>query len=364
MHRPAGIEASMQYHRLLQVAQVTIPSLNEGNIDACLLAIFFMSRYEDAVHRSSHLNLRSPLATKFQSFSHHDGALALLKIWKDRLSHSQPATNIVKHSRRGMIKSALLRNLALPEWILDGAYFGEYGLELEYDCIVVRIVHVRQRLSTLIKEMSDLQHTSQELILIAEELNEEAQEIDKALQDWAAHFPSTWCYQRHTLSTPHSWSARDFYSPIVYSYSSPAYAAVWSQYYAMSMLINSTRLRVLRISHPNSDDFAYDQRLECLSRIRIMANDLASSLPFCLQRFKVTDSPDSSSDRNSITLNTNEDIKPYVAGPVVWPLGIASSLGDVDFKLRSWFRSELARLGRLLGIRLFECAETDQWLEL
>ena len=363
-HPPAAIEASMKYHRLLQMAQVTFLTLDNGNIDNCLLAIFFMGRYEDAVHHPSRLDLKSPFATTLQSFSHHDGALAILKFWKDHLSHSQPPTDVLKHTRRSMIKSALIRHLAVPEWMLEGISFGEHGLELEYDSIVVRLANVRQRLSRLPKDKTGSQRISQELTSTAEELNKEARDIDKALQDWAAHFPNTWCYQRHTLPNPHPWPIRDFYSPIVYSYSSPAYAAVWNQYYATSMLVNSTRLRALELNHPNPDDFDYEQRLECLSHMDTMANDLASTVPFCLQRFQATDSPNSSSHQNLISVNTNEDIKPHVASLTVWPLSIASSLRHVGVKQKLWFRSELARLGRILGVRLLECAETDQWLEL
>lgn len=363
-HPPAAIEASVKYHRLLQVAQMTIPSLDGGNIDTCLLAIFFMSRYEDTVHHPSHLSLETPFTMTLQSFSHHDGALAILKIWKERLSHSQLATDVIKHTRRSMIKSALMRNLALPAWMLEGAPFGEHGLELEYDAVVVRIANIRQRLSTLLKEKTGPKCAPPDLTSTAEELSKEAREIDKALEDWTAHFPSTWCYQRHTLSNPQSWPTRDFYSPIIYSYSSPAYAAVWNHYYATRMLINSTRLRILKISRPDPDDLANEQRLECLSHMKTMANDLASSVPCCLQRFKVIDSPRSSPHQTLITLDTNEEVKPYVAGLIVWPLTIASSLGDLDIKQSLWFRSELARLGRVIGARVLECAETDQWLEL
>lgn len=363
-HPPAAREASMKYHRLLQVVQVTIISLNEGNVDASLLAIYFMSRYEDVIHRPRKLNPNTPFATTLQSFLHHDGALAILKVWKDRLSHSQPATDVIKHTRRGMIRSALLRNLALPEWMLQGTLFGERGLELEYDCIVVRIANVRQRLAMLLKEKKAQQCTSNDPTSTAEELNGEARDIDKALQDWTSHFPSTWCHQGHTLSNSDVWPTKDFYSEAVYSYSSPAYAAVWIQYYASRMLINSTRLRILRLSRTNSDDFAFEQRLKCLSHISSMAHDLASSVPFCLQRFKVTDSLGLSSHRESVTLTTNEDIQPYIATLTVWPLGIASSLADVNVKQKTWFRSVLARLGRVVAVGVFECAETDHWLEL
>ena len=364
-HPPAATDASIKYQQLLRIARVTIPTLDERNIDDCLLAIFFMSRYEDVIHRPSSLNSKTPFAMSVQSFSHHDGALAILKIWKDRLSYSHPATDIIKQTRRGVIRSALLRNLALPEWMLKGSLFGENGLELDYDRIIVRIANVRHQLSTLLQQEASLQTTSHEpLISRAEELNKEARDIDKALEDWTAQIPSDWCYQRYTLIDPHPWPRRHFYSSIIYSYSSPAYAVFWNHYFATRMLIDSTRLRVLELSRPNSDDFAHKQQLECFSHMKVMADNLASSVPFCLQRFKVADSPNSLFCQSSITLTTNEEIKPYMAGLIVWPLTIASSLEGVDFRQKLWFKTELAHLGRIVGAGVLECAETDQWLKL
>lgn len=361
---PAATEASLKYHRLLRNMQVSITSLDGGSIDACLFAIFFMGRYEDAVHQPGHLNAENPLAMTVRSFSHHDGALAILKYWKHHLSQSQPATDVIKHTRRGLIRSALLRKLALPEWMQDGFAFGERGLELEYDRTFVRIFDVRHRLFTLLKGKDDPHNTPTELIDIAEELNEEIQDLDKALQEWTADFPSNWCYERHILPDPHPWPMRDFYSPIVYSYPSPAFAAVWNQYFATRMLINSTRLRILNLLHSTSTTFSHQQHLECLSQMQIMANDLASSVPFSLQRFKVTHSPRSPFSRKSITLNTKEDIKPYVAKLIIWPLSIVSSLEYVEAKQQSWFRSELARLGKISGYGVFDSAESDRWLEI
>ncbi|MCJ1414043.1 hypothetical protein MMC32_000368 [Xylographa parallela] len=358
------MEASLMYHRLLQVAQLTFVSLTEENIDTCLLAIFFMSRFESAVHRLGQLNPKTSLTTTLQSFSHHDGALAALGFWKQHLSQTHPATDVIKHTRRGMLRSALMRNLALPKWMQEGSSFGEYGLELEYDRIVVRIVNVRQRLCTPLNEKTDSHRTSPKVASMAKELNEEVADVDKALQDWTANFPSTWSYQRHTLSNPHPWPIRDFYSPIVYSYSSPAYATIWNQYYASRMLINSIRWRVLQLENPNSADIVHNQRLECLFHVNSMANDLASNVPYCLGRFTVAHGSYSSSHPTTVTPNANEDINPHLASLLIWPLTIASSIRDMDVQQKLWFRSELARLGRMVGAGVFECAETDHWLEM
>ena len=360
-HPPAATEASLRYHRLLRVAQeriaqVGISTLDERDIDACLLAIFLMSRYEGATYRPGDLASKD-LFSSLQSWSHHDGAAAFLKVWNDNLSHST-ATPIIKQTRRGLIKSSLLRNLPLPDWILNGNRFGEQGLELDYDRIDVRIVNLHYAFTSL-QQKNFLQ------IAKAEELNNEARELDEALQDWAAQIPSACSYQRHTLTEPDPWPRRNFYSSIVYSYSRPEYAAMWSQYFAARMLINSTRLRVLELSRPNPMvNFTYEQqRLGCITQMRATADSLASTIPFCLERFKL-DHPNSSIRQTSIMLNTNEEIKPCLASLVVWPLTVASSLEGMDVRQQLWFRSELARLGRITGDAVLECAEANQWVIL
>jgi len=366
-HHPlAAIEASTNYHRLLKTAQKTILSLNERNVDTCLFAIFFMSRYEDAVHRPNPPNAKIPFSTRIRSFSHHDGALAVLKFWKERLSHSQPATDAIKHTRRSMISSALLRYLALPEWLLEGTSFGEHGLELEYDRIVLRLASVRQRLSVLLKEETTLRPTKYELSSTVFDLNKEARDIDEALKDWASHFPGAWCYERHMLPNPHAWPMRDFYSPMVHSYSSPAYAAVWAQYYATRMLAISTRLKILKLSQLDRDGSADEKHLECLSLMKTIADDLAANVPFYLRRFEVKtrESAELSSSSPLITLNMSDDIKPYVARLLIWPLSIASFVAEVDAEQALWFKSELARLGKILGYGIFQSLDTDQGLEL
>ena len=361
---PTAVEASEKYQQLLRIAQITILSLDEGNVATCLLAIFCMSRYEDTVYYPTRLDSQISSVIKPQSFSHHDGALVILKIWKSQLSDSQPAMDVIKHTRRGIIRSALIRNIALPKWIEEGAAFGESGMELAYDRIIVRTVSVRQRLSALLEETTGTKRTSSEHTSTTRELDQEARYIDDALQDWRAQFPGSWCFQRHTLPEHRPCSTRDFSPQTVHSYSNPAYAAVWNIYYATSMLINSTHLKILNLNRSDSDHPCHKQRAKCLSTINTMACNLASSIPFCLQQFTVTSSPDSSTDEKPITLNTKEDILPSLANLTVWPLTIASSIEGVDFMQRSRFRSQLAHLGRTIGAGVLEYAETEPWLEL
>ncbi|KAE8390266.1 hypothetical protein BDV23DRAFT_193837 [Aspergillus alliaceus] len=364
-HYPeAAIVASSTYHQLLQIVQPALQYLSSDNIDSCLLAVFFMGRYEDSVYAPG---AKSPFTLALQSFSHHDGALAILKVWNDRLSRGRPATNVIKHTRRGMIRSALMRNAALPEWICDGTFFGEHGLDLEYDQIIVRLANLRHQLFALTDELpssgpSLLQSTS-EYISRLEQLDIEAQSLDADFEACIAHVPRTWLHpQQHALSKTDlpSWPSADFYSPVIHSYPNPAYAALWGQYHAARMLVKNTRLRILALS--NSEDTLTQQQFLC--DMQSLSNDLASTIPFALQRVRLADTSPLSSHTPSIKVNLNYQIKPSDASLIIWPLTIASSLEYVSPEQKVWFKARLARLGRLVGIGALQAAETDQWLEL
>jgi hypothetical protein len=185
-HPPAAAEASSRYYRLLRVAQERIaqlanPTLDEQNIEACLLAVSLMGRYECAMRRPGDTDSKDSF-TSIQRWCHHDGAMAILKVWNDNPSH-KPGTFIVKQIRRGLIKSSILRSLPLPDWLLDGNHFGEQERELDYDRIVVRVVNLHHASTNLLQE-DGLQ------ILNAEKLSNEAREIEKALQEWLTNVPS------------------------------------------------------------------------------------------------------------------------------------------------------------------------------
>jgi hypothetical protein len=352
-HPPAALAASLKYQKLLQTTQKTLLYLSEENIELYLIASFFMGRYEAAIWNPTSYNSR------FQSFSHHMGALSILKIWKEQYSHFHPATDVIRHSRQGLIRSAILRNAEVPGWMADGAIFGERGLDLEYHSIMVQISRIRHQVAELLRDIKCSRRSEDELAPIVDELDREARDVDTALQEWSEIFPSNWSLGQCQLPDPYPWPMRDFYSPRVWIYSSPAHAGVWCNFYSARILINSTRLKILELSRLNGN--ADKLEMQALSHIKSMANNLASSIPFCLERFKSTCTVDSMSEMPPITFNVMEEIKPYVAQLVIWPLTIASSVGGVDAATQKWFRCELARIGRIVGYGVMECAETDQW---
>lgn len=355
---PAATEATSRYDRLLRTARKRIsdvakPTMDAQEIDACLTAIFLMGRYEAVRYRRGDHD-QTGSSKSLQCWAHHDGAMAILKAWNDNID--APATIVMKHTRRGLIKSSLLRNLSLPDWILNGERFGEHDLELEYDRIAVRIVNLHHGCVSV-------QRNNGLHIAKVEELKEEALELDKALQDWTNLFPSTWSFQSYLPKEPGVRTRVRCYPSTVYNDSRYGYGVLWCEYFAARLVVNHTILSLLRLSHSGSTvDVEYDlQSLNCAVRLRDMANGLSSSIPFCLERFKVTNGPDPGVGLTSSTPSTNEEIKPYLVNLVIWPLAVATSVDGLDVRQRLWFKTELARLGEIIGHNTLGAVEATGW---
>ena len=357
----AALKAYNKYQELLNIVKRATLNLDETNVDQTLLAIFTMCRYEDAMFEATSVD-------QCNSLSHHVGATGVLKLWKDGLSQKLPATEIIKHSRRGLIRSSLLKESSVPEWMQNGHDFGERGRDLAFDHLMVKLLNLRYEMFALIRKHDDFNTCAHEDIASrALELVDDLRDIDDALQDWKAHFPRGWTYRHAHMDSDTSDSDDNVAPWTIYSYSCLPHAWSWNQYVTTCILIDSTRMKILGLCHPSSDEFARTEQLrQCYSRMKTMADQLAANIPFCLQRFKIANEhTGSDGDPNQISrAPPGQKIKPYIANQVVWPLSIAAGVTNMDSKQNAWFKSVLATIGKLTGLGVIESAGTDDWLRL
>ncbi|KAI4198666.1 MAG: hypothetical protein LQ350_005138 [Teloschistes chrysophthalmus] len=358
-YKPTAIEASRRYQSLLGIVQARIGQVgrcisNEADLDACLLAIFFMARYETVMFwPTEHF---SPVSLALmQDWSHHDGAMAVLKTWFHS-SDRKPATFLVKHTRRGLVKCALLRNLPLPDWLLDGSPFGEVGLELGYDRLIVRVVNLHY-------DMKSLLACAEFNITEAETLNDEANRLLEELEDWVAKFPKAWSFRRHDFPNFGPWPRKHFFSPILYSFDKPAYGAAWALYFAAKILTSSISLRLLDFVHDDASSISLHrhQWLDSSQAFREAIESLAATVPCCLGVFTVCDSVNSEYNQSMTVASTEKPIPPHLANLLIWCLTLPSIIPVMEQRQQAWFRSELAELGRLTGTGILQTAETGQW---
>lgn len=351
-HYPLALaEASSKYNKLLRVARQSIGQLSvvesikdESKMDSCLLAVTLMNWYEGAA--TTAFEGPSDCFNSTRRWSHHDGARAILNLWMVNSASSSP-NYIVKQTRRNLIKSSLIRDLPLPAWMSEGGIFGEQGAELGYDQILVRVVALNYEASKVLKRGQWNLH--------AEKLCCEALALDVALQDWTRNIPAVCMPQRHTINDIRAVPTSHFYSNIINKYPKPAYASTWGHFFSIGIIVNSTRFKLLELRlNQGWTDHNYEwQRQHCIGRIGYMANNLASSVPFCLERVRVDDGQ---TDKPQITSRSDNDIKPYMARLMLWPLLVTLKARGMDSKQQAWFRSELQSLGDLTGDGVFACS--------
>ena len=360
----AAAAASKKYEKLLGMMRRTVPTLDEKTVDSCLLAIFTMGRYEATMYDDM-----SGRVSKCKSLSHHDGARAVLKHWKTEFGQKMAATEVIKHTRRGLIRSALLKGDPIPKWMQKGHDFGERGRELAFDQIMVELLNLRHEVSILRQTQDKADGTSTDNVTPrALELFNELHEIDSALQDWKAHFPRGWtCRTAHVDGELFGTSIENGRPWIIYSYTSPVHAWTWNQYITTCMLIESTRIRILEFcQYPGGDEYSRTEQLkQCRLRIHTMGDELAANVPYCLQRFKPTHGRNpGDKEPDHIWYSPDRKIKPYAANQLVWPVGIAAGIRNMDPKQRAWFKSMVGALGRITGMGVIACADTNNWLDL
>ncbi|KEF51895.1 uncharacterized protein A1O9_11884 [Exophiala aquamarina CBS 119918] len=324
-------------------------TITEGYIDACLLSSFLMGRYEGTTQCLIPDSAESLIETR--NWSHYDGLMAILKIWHEKMSQHKPST-IVKYIRRQLRKFFLLRRFRLPDWVLDGGAFGEAGLELDYDRILVKSINLRYE--TLLLSESDSFALPKARACYAE-----ATRLETALMAWIAQVSSS--YRGHILSKPCRWPREHFFNLQIYTYHSIGNAAIWLEFFATRMLIISVKLRLLD-AWCNGATYT-EQRMNCLNTLKEMGNSIASSIPFCLEQIRVVDGDPVLTVASKVPLQ-NEQIKPYLSSTLIWPLTVGSSLDCIDAGQRRWFKSELAAIGASIGDGLLEHATTDQWVKL
>jgi len=333
------------------ILNVTSGDADAKEIDAYLLGAHFMARYESFVQNyGNKADLESLKQTKV--WYHFDGAAAILKLWYDNRYRYTP-TSAINQTRRTLIKSCLLREQPLPPWLSDGSIFGEMGIALEFDRLIIRSIRIHHMYLKLKQALEDGGSIAPEL----GSLINKSRLLQQAIEDWSTRLPSKWAYGRHTLAESRNFSQDRFYSATIFTCERPSYSAVWNAYYATRLLISHTRLRILDLAATQLDGTYRQETLECLSQLNSSAESLASFIPFCLDHVRIRSDGMS---KASIEIS-NEPFKPYLASLVVWPMSIASSLQKLDPAQRQWFRSALFHVSSASSECLLAYAMSDFW---
>ena len=334
-HPEAIVQACLSYEQLLKqtvLALSSTPTPCYQHTETTLFVTFCMSRYEDAVHEPNKKSQKK----SFTSASHHDGSLALLRTIRDRQSGEtmEQLPNIVKSTRRCMIKSALLRSKDLPEWIHDGQIFGETEqFDVTYDRFAIRLVHLRHQLS-LLRSGTSTQESAAALV-------EESYNLEKEFGEWSARYSASW-----SRPTPHEQNEVEILRDNSDQDEIKVQAAVCLKLHATDILIISTYLSLLHPTVSSSSDVTSPSSTRATARMHTIAMDFLSALNNLAGNKIHTTNVKSLIDEESGVLRW-----------VVWPLSMILLAEEMDENDKLFLRDLMKEVGKISGFAVLEDVE-------
>jgi hypothetical protein len=251
------------------------------------------------------------------------------------------------------MRTCILRGVLIPDFLRDGADYGEEGPALELDALMVRVAALRTKsLALLYREIAEPSSD----IVESEDLAAEAQNLDTALASWPISLPEKWMFCH---SPPSSISAEHNhnYNGVVHSYATHGHAAIWGRYRAIRLIVNSICIRCLafqlqKLNNPSQCSFIAIQQKAIRAIMEVVATELCGYVPFFFNQLDQTGMR--SILMGKYTIRTNEEILPKMAALLAWPLTVAISCEYIPEPQREWLKGKLSVAAKSLGDAVLE----------
>ena len=344
------------YQKSLKSLRIAL-SLESFDFDACLLAVCFLGKYEDAVYNPEPRSDALPSACMRRQ-SHLSGILALLSYWVKKVpDKSQKPSTVIRYARRVLRKAAIFNQMQFPTWLENGDRFGEQGSMLQLDHLLIRLIRVHDQLnlfrhgtfgSDYAKHIPSLQGIIREATSIDEALH-----FSKIQNTILSH------NAKCTLAVNRGYCKDYFLLPQVYAcrdYEQIAHAALYCGY---RIAANDLCISTIKLLNQCLQDPLQSPLLGCQQIMDDQLAELASLTPSGLDTIEITEDPGSFNDH--ISIRREEERKLFIAELMAMPMLIASSLDSVNERYSNWFRSQLGDTGRLLGYRIMQAVSSGNY---
>jgi hypothetical protein len=322
-------------------------TMAEGKaIGHLLLASLMMSSYESIAHGShggsptSQTQVMTDIAgvRTWNPVCHYDGTLALLRLHRERGNGDdlafyravrRPVVSTSHYTNSScswmdllcglqrlawQIRGYILLGKVVPDWLRDGAVYGEVGPILELDKLMVRCATLR---SKALKVSDDVQHPSLDCREEHTAVLVQAQELDDALTTWADGVTGkSWTLKVHDISE-HAGAVFSWYDSTVYTFKTHAHAIVWMRYWALRLIALSICI--------DSPSLQTQQRERYLQSVASCATNMCRTIPFFFMEGTTMSTP----------------LLPRRATLLTWPVAVAVSTSAMPFLQREWLRDRL-----------------------
>ena len=265
------------------------------------------------------------------------------------------------------IRNAVYRRLDVPEWLHDGASFGEHDIEAQLDLYMIQVARLRRELEDLrqrMKKRDGRNETKPAIDLKA--LLASGLLLDEHLSDWVTNLPSVLRYNvkripDNVLLGTYGNLDSMFYDSIVHLYPSARSATLWNRYGATRLIANNIiagTLAGLAASPNPSMSPASEKRLRrAASTIAELVDDLCHGLPFHFSLVNQCNMEASGSVKvpKEFWDGSHPKIAVVSALRLSWPLVIASATSRIEDQQRDWVRAKLRHISEITGNGVLDC---------
>jgi len=205
----------------------------------------------------------------------------------------------------------------------------------------------RERSSMLLRgESSDLTLHLQKVT----DMTTEAAEFDQAFIAWSKSVPDDWQFSCHSF-------ANDLYPTIpddflfqrsIHRYSSYGHAAMWIQYRAVRLILNSVRLQLLSdLAQCSGQEYSLNAELEmCQNNISSLATDFCYSVPVF---FRSMIDYNRMGCRSTSTVCLENPIDPKMAAILACPMALAVTTQVIPKAQKRWLQQRLKIIANVIG---------------
>ncbi|KAL7905476.1 hypothetical protein GGI35DRAFT_471685 [Trichoderma velutinum] len=343
--RQALCRAQRFYGQAVEEIQKAMSTISGDTIYQVMLAMMLMGGYENIMYfaRESTALLPDAIGSRFwKNVCHEKGAASLLSARRERgFTADTELEKSIRQKCPMQLRIIILRGKAMPAWLEDGQSWGEEGHELELDSLIVRVLTLRNRSISFLRDVDEADTD------IADEIKSiamEAYTLDYDLASWPMRLAEDWRFQvSHTRLNAADVCA----SHPSHTYSSVGHAAIWNRYRALRLITNSIQKRAFSALQSLSDSSFADTNMH---RCQVNINSLAVDLR-CGVEFSLTSQGPTRSAKAIAFLDTPH---PSVAALLAWPLTVAVSVDAVEPLEKSWLKGALKAVARSLGHTLLE----------
>ncbi|KAF2714942.1 hypothetical protein K504DRAFT_421231 [Pleomassaria siparia CBS 279.74] len=346
------------YSKALVKTNMALRNPREVTDDTVLLSAMLLSFYENSVmDRRSDVVSRDIEVIGSRSFAHHDGAMALLKLRRQRGWPTNRSMELDKLVRRQLMRTLVLRSMPVPPWLRDGSQYDEFGQALELDRFTVIVAKVRHQTSVLCKGLAKCTVSiSDEQIAQLHSFLAEAQTLDSALGRWASNLPAELQYTSVSVDTDPDLGTIDrSFNGTIHIYPTVGHAGLWNRYRALRIAVNSVILMAMSaIPIPlNLETISLKGAVK--TTMCRLAEDLCESVPFALNmigayqiagkdRFFVTKPP----------TDIKGDLKTCTAIFLCWPLALVITIPELPETPGHYLRKRLLDVSKIVDDGVLE----------